>query len=1172
MAKGSFVHLHVHSEYSLLDGFGKPKSIVKRAKELGQSAIALTDHGAMYGAVEFYKAGVAEGVKPIIGVEAYVTNQDHRIKGKDQKIETYHLILLAKNEEGYRNLMKLTTIAYLEGYYYRPKVGKEVLQKHSEGLIACSGCSLSELPQLLIDDNWEKAAEVARWYQEIFGQDYYLEIQRHEYERFIPQATSEDIRNDLSKMAQNEKVLDKGLIKVSRDLGIPIVATADSHYIKAEDATPQDILVCLQTGKMVSDTKRIRFIDAPTFYIRPTEEMEALFADLPHAIENTAKIADKCNLEIGTYGKWYFPKFPLEKNRTAEKQLKNTVKEKLPERYGEVTGEIKQRIKYELEIICKKGYASYFLIMADIALWAKEKGIVTNTRGSAAGSIVSYIIGVTTVDPIEYNLPFERFLNPYRPSPPDIDIDVADDRRDEVIAYITEKYGKEKVAQICTFGRMLARAAVRDVARVLGFPYATGDRIAKVIPPPRQGFPIDIPKALHLSPALTELYKNDDDSRRVLDLAHQLEGSARHVSVHAAGVVISPTELTDFTPLQLEPSGDKVITQYEMHAAEDVGLIKFDILGIRNLAILGSSVEIVTNTRGEEIDLAKIPLDDKKTFESLSRGETMGVFQMGSSGMTKYLKELRPTRVEDLMAMVALYRPGPIAVIPEYIARKQASRKITYLDPRMEKFLDKSFGLLVYQDDLLFCAIELAGYTWEEADKFRKAVGKKIPAEMAAQKAKFIKGIIEHGQTVTFAENLWKLFEPFQAYGFNKAHAASYGIVAYQTAYMKANYPVEYMCALLTSEAGSGSANTEKVALGVAEAKRMGIQVLPPDVNESDIGFTIVSKKESLEGRAIRFGLSAIKNVGDAAVEAIITARETGGIFSSFSDFCLRVDSRRVNRRVLESLVKAGALDRFGRRAALLGAIDAVRERAARAGASSRSGQFGLFDSPRERENGSKETIVDNLPDIEDFTREEKLALEKQLLGLYLTEHPLTAALADLEERITHKLFELSPYEHVGQMVRVGGIVAASRVVTTKNTGKQMCFLTLEDDTGTLEMVVFPTLFEKTGSYWASKKPLVIYGKVEYREDALSLIVEEVSTLEEAPEVDKNENEHILRIPRGTKATALLVINQLLQANRGDCDLTILVENGFGEKRIKLPYGVAWSKEFAARIKSLLSS
>lgn len=1161
-----FVHLHVHSEYSLLDGLSKTSGLVRRVKEMGMDSLAITDHGAMYGAIEFYKNAKKEGIKPIIGFEAYTTNQDHKIRKEGgKKQESHHLLLLAKDEEGYKNLMKLTTVAYLEGYYYRPRFDKETLKKHSRGIICTSACALGEIAQNLLADNYDQAKKTAEWFQGLFGEDYYLEVQRHEFERFIDSTEDPEIRQEVERMARSEKIINGGIVKLSRELGIPIVATNDSHYTSAEDAVAQDVLVCVATGKQVSDKKRIRFLDTPTFYLRPQEEMEELFADLPDSIENTGKIAEKCNLEISTLGKWFFPESPVPKGETASDYLQKIARERLPEKVPNPDKTVTERLEYELEIICGKGYAPYFLIGMDMVNWANAQGIITNTRGSAAGSLVSYVLGITTVNPLTYNLPFERFLNPYRPFPPDIDFDVSDDRREEILQYIVGKYGKDRVAQICTFGRMLSRAAIRDVARVLGYPYAVGDRLSKVTPPPKQGFPIDIPKALEMSPELKQMYDTDQDAKRVIDLARQVEGSARHISVHAAGVVVSPTELTDFTPLQLEPSGDKVITQYEMHACEDVGLIKFDILGIRNLAILGAALKIVGEARGTKVDLGKILLDDRKTFEMLGRGETMGVFQFSGEGMTKYLKDLKPTRVEDLMAMVALYRPGPISVIPEYIARKNNPKLVKYLDPRMKKFLDKSYGLIVYQDDLLFCALDLAGYTWEETDKFRKAVGKKIPAEMAAQKEKFMKGVVENGQTQDFAETLWKLFEPFQAYGFNKAHAASYGMVAYQTAYMKANYPVEYMCALLTAEAG----DSEKISAGVAESKRMGVTILPPDINESDVGFTIIEDKDSLQGRAIRFGLSAIKNVGEAAIDSILSARIAGGKFASFTDFCQRVDAQKVNKRVLESLIKAGTMDRFGKRAALLAVMEAIREKIS--SKKKNENQAGLFEADE------KETVktvpVDVLPDVQEFSVEEKLSLEKQLLGLYLTEHPLTASLLRLNGRVTHKLFELSKEEHVGRKIKVGGLVASQRIVLTKNGGKEMAFATIEDDTGTLDLVVFPKVFEKSKDLWGGKDPIIVEGSLESRDDSLSLLVDQVYGLDEANEIGEQNSEGkiILRIPRGTKPDSLIQINGLLQTNKGDSTVEIVVENGYGEKKIRLPYGISWTKDLEERIKSLLA-
>ncbi|MCX6704510.1 MAG: DNA polymerase III subunit alpha, partial [Candidatus Woesebacteria bacterium] len=916
-----FVHLHVHTEYSLLDGLSNIKKLLSHVKENGMDSVAITDHGVMYGEIEFYKEAKKQEVKPILGMEGYITQGKLTDRPGRGELHNYHLILLAKDNEGYQNLMKLASIAHLMGYYYKPRFDRETLQKYSKGLICTSACPLGEVGQAILDNEPAKAKKIVEWYLDIFGKDYFLEIQRHEFGSWVEKAQNQEIKTSLIEMAENEKKWNQGILKLSREMGVPVVATNDAHYIKSVDALAQDILVCVSTGKIITDIKRMRYIDAQTFYVRSPEEMTGLFSDVPDALENTVKIADKCDVEI-TLGKWSFPKFPLPEGVTSNDQLKTLARQSLKKVIPKPDKETKERLEHELEIICGKGYAPYFLIVRDLANWTNSRGIITNTRGSAAGSLVSYVLGITTVNPLKYYLPFERFLNPFRPSPPDIDFDVADDRREEIISYITKTYGKERVAQVCTFGRMLSRAAVRDVARVLGYPYSTGDRIAKIIPPPKQGFPITIPNALEEVLDLRNLYDTDPDTKKVLDLAIQIEGNARHVSVHAAGVVVAPSAITDYSPVQKEPSGEKIITQYEMHACEDVGLIKFDILGIRNLSILGAAVNIVKTRLGISVDLHTIPLDDKKTFEMLAKGETMGVFQFASGGMTKYLTELKPTQIEDLMVMVALYRPGPISQIPEYIRRKHNPKLIKYLDPRMEKFLGKSFGLIVYQDDLLFCALDLAGYTWEEADKFRKAVGKKIPEEMAAQKEKFKKGIVANGQTEEFAEHLWELFEPFQSYGFNKAHAASYGMVAYQTAYMKANYSVEYMTALLTAE----SDDKDKVTAAINECVRMKIKVLPPDINESEVGFTIVPEQNSLNGKGIRFGLSAIKNVGEAAIGAILSARE-GKKFLSFADFLSKVDGRKVNKKVLESLIKVGAMSEFGSRAALLASVDSIREK-----------------------------------------------------------------------------------------------------------------------------------------------------------------------------------------------------------------------------------------------------
>lgn len=1150
-----FVHLHNHTEYSLLDGLSRVKKLFSYVKEKGMDAVAITDHGVMYGAVEFFKEGKKQEVKPIIGLEGYVT------KSLDEKIkDNYHITLLAKDYDGYKNLMELTSIANVQGYYYRPRFTKEILKEHSKGIICFSGCPQAEIPQFLIDNNYEEAKKLTTWYQDVFKDDFYLEIQRHGYEKILPTITDSELRNSLSEVARNGKLVEDGVVKLSRDLGIPLVATNDNHYIKKEDAPAQDALVCIATGKNVSDIKRLRYIDNPDFYVKTPEEMEQAFSDFPDALENTVKIAEKCNLEI-PLGSWSFPKFNLPEGKTDKEYLEELAWGRLSERVDEVTDEVKERLRYELEIINTKGYAPYFLIVMGMVNWASENGIITNTRGSAAGSLTSFVLGITTVNPILYKLPFERFLNPYRPSPPDIDFDVSDSKRDQVIHYIANTYGVEKVAQICTFGRMLARAAVRDVARVLGYPYAVGDKIAKLIPPGAQGFPMTFERALNEAPELKALYESDPDTKKVIDLARSIEGNARHLSVHAAGVVVAPTKLTDFTPIQKEPAGEKIITQYEMHASEDVGLIKFDVLGIRNLSILGNAIQIVRETRGVDIDLHKLPIDGKiderarKTFEMLSRGETMGTFQLSGSGMTKFLKELKPERVEDLMAMVALYRPGPMAVIPEYIARKNNPKLVRYLDPRMEKFLDKSYGLIVYQDDLLFCALQLAGYTWEEADKFRKAVGKKIPEEMAAQKEKFQNGIVANGQTQEFADALWKLFEPFQSYGFNKAHAASYGMVAYYTSYMKANFPVEYMTALLSAE----SNDSEKVSQAVHECRRMGIKVLPPDINESGLDFTIVKDEESLDGRAIRFGLSAIKNVGNVAIEIILDSRKDGE-FKSFLDFINRVDGRKVNKKVLESLIKVGALEKFGKRTALLASIDVIKAKIVKP--KENNGQVGLFsddESDKMSALASDNLLVDN--SIDEFSDEEKEDLERSLLGFAISGKPLNEILDPIEPEITHKIFELNPDELKGKEVKIGVVLREVRTILTKKNNTEMAFLKAEDTTGLVDVVVFPKLYQDTKNYLIEGKAALLSGKVDLREDEISFIAESITPV-------KTYNMHLIHIPAETSKESLFKLKEVLENNPGEEEVSLFFDKD--KKKVVAKQKVAWSQDLLETINKLL--
>lgn len=1149
-----------------MDGLPKIKDLVSRVKELGMEAVALTDHGVLYGAIEFYKECKAQGIKPLIGIEGYIVNHDHKRKEGKAFKDNNHLILIAKNLEGYKNLLKLSTIAHLEGFYYRPRFDKETLKKYSGGLICTSACINSEIGTLICNQEPERAKEAALWYQEVFGEgNYFLEIQRHQYSSFLSQVTDPRIADGLKVSQKEEDLWVKGMVKLSRDLGIPLVATNDVHYLKVEDAFAQDVLVCVSTGRLVSDLDRLRYVDTPTLHLRSPEEMAETFPDFPDALENTLKVAQMVNLELET-GKWLFPIIEIPENKDPAEYLKELSWQSFPKKYPDADQTTKDRLQYELDVIIKKGYATYFLMMADLVNWCSLKGIVTNTRGSAAGSVVSYVLGITTVDPIKHQLPFERFLNPFRPKPPDIDLDIADNRREELIEYIALRYGQEKVAQICTFGRMLARAAVRDVGRVLGHPYSFPDKIAKLIPLGSQGFPMTIKHALEVSPELKNLYDSEAEAKRLLDVAQEIEGNARHASVHAAGMVVSPTAVTDYTPLQLEPNGTKIITQYEMHSCEDVGLVKFDILGIRNLSILNAAVDIIEERTGERVDLPHLPQDDKKTFEMLARGETMGVFQLGGSGMTKWLKELRPNRIEDIMVMIALFRPGPMANIPEFINRKNKKGKVTYFHPKMEKILEKSYGILVYQEDVLFTALTLAGYNWETVDKLRNAIGKKIPTEMAKQHDIFVKGCQDNsGLSKEEAEKIWDLFVPFQGYGFNKAHAASYGIVSYQTAYLKAHFPVEYMTALLTAE----SNDTDKIVEGIDECRRMGIVVLPPDINFSNSGFSIEENEKSLESKAIRFGLTAVKNVGDAALDEIFKARQLTGKFISFCDFYLRVNGQKVNKKVLESLIKAGAMDAFGKRSSLLSSLDLNRQKCDVILKQKSQGQTSLFQG----ESGSEMSIPkDDLPAIDEFSKNDLMVLEKELLGFYLTENPLSSKLALLSIEVDCRLGEIDQDNFTPQQkVKVGGILTSLRIVMTKKNNSEMAFATLEDGTGKIELVIFPKVYAQFKNIWEKDHVVLVEGKLDRREeDLLTLIVDRGDLLSES---ESNKYDFVIRIPKGVPSKKLMELNMVLKNNPGEKMGLLVFENGGGgPKKLVLNFGVAYSSEIEEEINRILNN
>lgn len=1067
-----FVHLHNHSEYSLLDGLSKIRPMVLRAKELGMKAIAITDHGNLYGTITFYKTCLEEGIKPIIGCEIYISKRTRHDKEKGLDSDSNHLILLAKNTIGYKNLMKIISISNLEGYYYKPRSDEELLREHSEGLICLSSCLNGYISEPLLQNQEETAIKRAKTLSEIFGKDnFYLELQKHV--------------NIKEQDNVNEKLID-----LSRKLGLPLVATNDNHYIRPDDAEAQETLLCIQTQTTLNtEGRRLTMIDSPDFYIKSPEEMTGLFLQNEEAIKNTVKIADMCNLEI-PIGKWIMPIFAVPLGKTAAEYMTEKVEEGLVKRYKKISPEIKERVDYELSTILKKGYETYILIVADFVNWAKSQGITVGPgRGSNAGSIVSYALGISDVDPLFFKLPFERFLNPMRPSPPDIDLDFADNRRDEVIEYITEKYGKDKVAQIITFGTMEARGSVRDTGRALGMPYIVPDRISKMIPPGWQGHGMTIDKALEQSPELRLVYTTEPETKRLLDLAKKLEGVARHASVHAAGVVIADKPLTEYTPLQRESNGERVITQYDMYSiGEDgVGLLKMDILGLRNLTIIQESLRFINVNQEKIVDFSKISFDDKKTYELLASGETTGIFQLESSGMRRYIKELKPTAIFDLQAMVALYRPGPMANIPEFIKRKHNPAQISYPDDRLKEVLQQSYGIITFQDDLLLTAIKVAGYSWLEADKLRKAVGKKIPSEMKKQHDNFIKGCVDNGMTQRKAESIWLLFEPFAGYGFGKAHAACYATIAFRTAYLKANYPVEFMTALLTAESrsSSGPVKNEKIAQGVAECKRININILPPDINKSDSEFSIEEKK------AIRFGLSAIKNVGDAAIGSILGSRASGG-FKDLEDFCIRVDLSSVNKKTVESLIKSGAMDAFGKRTTLLMRYQEVLDKSHKAQKQKQEGQTSLFDE------GTKEAQK-TVSDITDFSDNEKLAFEKEFLGFYLTSHPQLDNLMSIKSVISHEIHLLEE-ELEGARVTTGGLIENTRRIFTKKNGSEMAFITISDEKGLfVECVVFPRVFDQYKNYLVKDSVIVVNGKIDTKNDKPVIIVEKISPIRNFP-------------------------------------------------------------------------
>ncbi len=1067
----SFVHLHVHSEYSLLDGLSKISELLEVCNEYDMPALALTDHGAMHGAIEFYLKSQKANVKPIVGVEAYVARRSRFDKTASHDTDPFHITLLAKNFTGYQNLLKLTSLAHIEGYYYKPRVDKDILRKYSEGVICLSGCIGAEIPSALREQDEKKAKNLIAEYRDIFGEDnFYIELQDQELD-FV-----QEVYKRLGEIAGN--------------MNLPVVATNDVHYVRKEDAYAQDVLLAIQTKQEINDPNRkLCLLDSPTYYLRSPKEMSEIFYQRPEAIENSLRIAESVDLQI-PIGEFIFPKYETPDNLTPDQYLKQLSYEKAREKFGELTDEVRKRLDYELDVISQKGYATYFLVFIDIAGFCHQSKILIQARGSAVGSLVLYVTGVNNVNPLEYNVPFERFLNPERPSSPDIDLDMEDAKRGAVIEFTKQRFGADKVAQIVTFGRMEERTAVRDVGRALGLPYALVDRIAKLIPMGAQGHHGKIEDALQKITELKTEYESNPDVRRMIDFAVKIQGTARHAGTHAAGVIVTDKPITEYVPLMLDSKKEGAMTQFDMYSLDinakpdALGLLKLDFLGIRNLSILQRAVELVERYNNITIDLQKIPLDDPKVYALISEGHTTGLFQIESSGFRQLARDLRPTTIEDIMAMVALYRPGPMEQIPKFIEGKRDPSKIEYPHPALEDVLKETYGVLVYQEQAMEIPQVMAGFTLGRADVLRRAIGKKSKELMAKEREEFIQAAQKaKGYSKKEAEDIFNYIETFASYGFNKGHSVSYGIIVYQTAYLKVHYPIEYMTALLSCEAQ----NAEKVALVLKECQRLEIPIRLPSINVSQIDFSI---EEEDGDRSIRFGLSAVKNVGYAALDGIVKERETNGPFTSFANFCLRVDTQKVNRKVIESLIKVGAFDEFGSRQGMLQVLPELLQQASALQKQQAMGQVGLFETGDSTTVFQLTSVV--VPSSEEVSHRVLLEWEKELLGFYLTEHPLEKELQTLQRYITHKIGDLEE-SAIGTYVTVGGVVSSMRRIITKSSQQEMAFMQLSDFTGTLEAIIFPKIFQNGVRTIQEDQIILVHGRIDNKEEKeLKLIAEKI--------------------------------------------------------------------------------
>ncbi|MFZ2192822.1 MAG: DNA polymerase III subunit alpha [Candidatus Moraniibacteriota bacterium] len=1156
-SKIKFSHLHVHTHYSLLDGLSKIDELLDRVQELGMDSVAITDHGVLYGAIEFYMKAKARGIKPIIGCEMYLTPTDLHSKNPDSADrKRHHLILLAKDETGYKNLMRLITIAHLEGFYYKPRIDKTVLRSHAEGLIGLSACAEGEIPFAAISGQMEKAENLALEYQEIFGVgNFYLEIQHH------PTFPSQQIAND-------------ALIKISRKYNIPLVATNDIHYVKKEDNSIQDILLCIQTNRKVEDKDRMNLMDFE-LYLKSPEEMAEHFKHVPEALANTQDVIDKCNLEIHL-GETQLPYFGVPEGETTETYLRKITEEGMIKRFGtDILQGHKDRMEYELSVIEKTGFASYFLIVQDLINWAKNQNIIVGPgRGSAAGSFVSYLIGITNLDPIKYELLFERFLNPERISMPDIDMDFADDRRDEVLEYVRQKYGNDHVAQIITFGTMAARAAIRDTGRALGIPYDFCDKTAKLIP-----MFSTIEDALENAKEFKDLYNTGGDAKKLIDSAKRLEGVVRHASMHACGVVITREPVTEYTPLQkMQGKKEGSVTQYSSSTkssyVEKIGLLKMDFLGLKNLTIMQNALRILRKTKGLDLKIDDIPEADEKTFKLLQKAQTTGVFQLESSGMKRYLKLLKPTVFEDIIAMVALYRPGPMDWIPDFISRKHGDKKIDYYHPKLKTLLEKTYGIVVYQEQVMQVAQALAGFTLGEADVLRKAMGKKIFALIAEQKIKFIEGCVAHGTERKIAEKVFSFIEPFAGYGFNRSHAACYAMIGYQTAYLKAHYPAEFMAALLTSDQD----DIDRVAIEVTECREMGIEVLPPNVNESFEEFSVIIDPET-KIEKIRFGLNAIKNVGRTVAHEIVEERKRNGKFLNLGNFIERVQSKDLNKKSIEALAKVGALEDLGERNQIVASIENILAHAKEHQKNQSSNQISLF--------GVSELALPEIQLIPTIpaTKKQQLIWEKELMGLYISGHPASEFQAYFEYAGT-PIRDIDK-NLVGQNISIGGVISKIKKIFLKNQ-KTMLFATIEDMYSNIELLVFPKVLDETGSIWGEDKVILASGKISDKDGMFKLLVDSVKIVnhdevENASRIiatRKNHGEKIEKIAPITSPAKIVItlpndsdqeILKALSAHFNTCEIgQTKIYLKINNTKLETPFCITQNQDLENQIKKII--